>query len=115
MVREKMRIKSKAQSLTEYTICLTIVLMAFFGMQFYVKRGLQARYKDVVDNTTKIVSAQKQQKQYEPHYREDGIEVGSDVNIKEEMLENGKGKIERDIFKDTTTRKGDLVETIDVE
>jgi DNA polymerase/3'-5' exonuclease PolX len=112
VVREKMRIKSKAQSLTEYTICLTIVLIAFFGMQFYVKRGLQARYKDVVDDVTKIASAQKQ---YEPHYREDVIEVEPELDITEEMVEKGKGKITRTISKNTTTQKGSFTETIDAK
>jgi len=58
-------LKNKAQSLTEYSICLAVVLIALITMNFYVKRGLQGRYRDLTDYTTAKALASKQ---YEPYY-----------------------------------------------
>jgi len=78
-------IKNKAQSLTEYSICLAIVLIALISMNFYVKRGLQGRYKDGTDyawaKVAEIVKADStlteerknkllEYPQYEPDYKE---------------------------------------------
>lgn len=60
-------LKNEAQSLTEYSICLAIVLIALITMNFYVKRGLQGRYKDLTDYTTAKALALRQ---YEPDYKE---------------------------------------------
>lgn len=58
-------LKNKAQSLTEYTVCLVAILIALITINLYVKRGLQGRYKDVVDKTTVAALASGQ---YEPYY-----------------------------------------------
>lgn len=58
-------LKKKAQSLTEYSVCLAVVLVALITMNLYVKRGLQGRYKDLVDYTVDKVSDIRQ---YEPYY-----------------------------------------------
>lgn len=39
----------RGQSLLEYTIVLVIVVAALLTMQTYIKRGLQGRWKDSVD------------------------------------------------------------------
>ncbi len=44
-----MLLKNKAQSLTEYSICLVAVLLAVMTINLYVKRGLQGRHKDAAD------------------------------------------------------------------
>jgi hypothetical protein len=126
--------KSKAQSITEYTICVTMVLAALLGMQLYVKRGLQGRYADAVDDTivainttvTKQIDSDggltpeakanlkkhlQASSQYEPPYRKDDIDNTTDIDITEMMLI--KGRIDRDIVKDKVTRSGTLTETID--
>ncbi len=60
-------LKNRAQSLSEYSICLAVILVALITINFYVKRGLQGRYKDLVDKTTVTALAQGQ---YEPDYKE---------------------------------------------
>ena len=48
MIRMK-PIARKAQHLGEVALLFAIVLAAIVGIQTYVKRGLQARYKSVID------------------------------------------------------------------
>lgn len=43
------RAKSKAQSTTEYAILIALVAAALFGMQVYLKRGVQGRIKNLAD------------------------------------------------------------------
>lgn len=57
--------RNKAQNLTEYAICLSLVLIALITMNIYLKRGLQGRYLDVTDYATREAGAQEQ---YEPYY-----------------------------------------------
>ncbi len=56
--------RRKAQSALEYTICVSIVLMAIIAMVTYVKRGVSGRYADVVRATVKSANTT----QYEPYY-----------------------------------------------
>ena len=39
----------RGQSLLEYTLLLVIIIAAFVTMQTYLKRGVQGRWKDSVD------------------------------------------------------------------
>lgn len=59
-------LRKSGQSLTEYSICLAVVLIALITMNFYVKRGLQGRYKDLADYTMAKAHALRQ---YEPYYK----------------------------------------------
>lgn len=43
------RYKQKAQTLSEYAIIIGVVAILLMTMQVYVKRGLQARVKDMTD------------------------------------------------------------------
>lgn len=45
-----LRKKQKGQSLLEYVFILTVILAVFTAMGQYVKRGLQGRWKAVVDD-----------------------------------------------------------------
>ena len=56
----------RAQSSIEYVIAVGAVLAALFLIQTYVKRGLQARYKTVVDGAVMAVTNNRDQ--YEPYY-----------------------------------------------
>jgi len=87
LVAKKMRVKSKAQGLTEYSICLVIIVMTLMGMQLYVKRGLQGRLKDMVDETTRNVSAPRQ---YEPYYTYRQVSRTARSDTKETMSTGGK-------------------------
>ena len=44
------KLKKKAQSTTEYTVLIVIILGAFLATSDYVKRGLQGRWKTTVDD-----------------------------------------------------------------
>jgi len=44
-----MRISSKGQSAVEYALLLIIVMGAFVATSFYIKRGIQGRWKGAVD------------------------------------------------------------------
>ena len=50
--------RRKGQSVVEFTILLIIVIGVFIAMQFYVKRGLQGRWKSSLDDFGE---------QYDPH------------------------------------------------
>lgn len=50
--------KKRGQSVIEFTVLLVIVIGVFIAMQFYVKRGLQGRWKASLDDFGD---------QYDPH------------------------------------------------
>lgn len=39
----------KGQSITEYTVFITVMVMALLAMQVYLKRGIQGKIKDMAD------------------------------------------------------------------
>lgn len=45
-----LRNKRKGQSAAEYTVLLIVVMGAFLGIQNYMKRGIQGRWKESVDS-----------------------------------------------------------------
>lgn len=55
----------RGQSAIEYAVGITVALAALLTMQTYVKRGLQARLRTVVDGATTAIGAPTQ---YEPYY-----------------------------------------------
>lgn len=55
----------EGQSLAEYALLLGVVLAAMVTIQTYAKRGLQARYRSVVDGAMIAIGAPTQ---YEPYY-----------------------------------------------
>jgi hypothetical protein len=64
------KLKTRAQTTAEYAILIALVVAAVTAMQVYVKRGLQGKVKDVVDDMgTKMPGlASTDTKQYEPYY-----------------------------------------------
>lgn len=40
----------KAQSIIEYVTLVVIVIGAFVAMSFYIKRGIQGKWKETIDN-----------------------------------------------------------------
>ncbi len=51
------KLSKKAQSTAEYAILIAIVVGALVGMQIYVRRGLQGRIADVVDQGAAMSAA----------------------------------------------------------
>ncbi|MDD5465674.1 MAG: hypothetical protein PHP73_04990 [Candidatus Omnitrophica bacterium] len=92
----------RAQSVAEYSICLALVLAALLGMQIYVKRGLQGRYKEAVDHAAKQAASAAQlttsPKQYEPYYVQDKFTVNQSKIVSEDI--GHKGQTTRDILED---------------
>jgi hypothetical protein len=70
------RLNKRAQSTAEYAILIAIVVGAIVAMQVFVKRGLQGRVRDVVDEKGPETFAVGQEnitnpltgEQYEPYY-----------------------------------------------
>jgi len=68
----KMKVKIKAQTLSEVSLLLMLTVSIILGMQVYVKRSLQARYKSSVDAAVELATslAGSSLKQYEPYYED---------------------------------------------
>jgi hypothetical protein len=77
------------QSLVELAVCLTVVTIAIVGMQLYVRRNLQAKYKQGADylfsqireaggaaNAAQLSGAIHQ---YEPYYAESEFVVAKNA------------------------------------
>jgi uncharacterized protein (UPF0333 family) len=106
---KRMRI-SKAQSVSEYSICVAIIILAIVVIQVYVKRGLQGRYADVVDFATTKAQANRQ---YEPYYQKEDLGFTQDVNIEAHV---GKvGTVNKVVNNDSLTRKGEIRDLINYE
>jgi hypothetical protein len=91
----------KAQSLGEYIIFVTFIVLATIVMQAYVRRGLQGRYADVVDVAT---SAAQADRQFEILSHEEDFNVSQNRDAKETI--DSAGAIERVITDDVVTRQG---------
>ena len=42
--------KTRGQSITEYAVFITVVVMALLAMQVYLKRGIQGKIKDMISS-----------------------------------------------------------------
>jgi hypothetical protein len=80
-------------------------------MQVYVKRGLQGRYKGVVDYATKAYPLQSYPlTQYEPGYVQDKYTVSQDKKLTE--YAPGGGNITRNPIEDKTVVKGTSIRDV---
>ena len=116
--------KSRAQSISEYSICIAIIILAIGVMQVYVKRGLAGRYADAADFAMKQVRTKAQEwhteqgttynqddylKQYEPYYQWEELILNQDVNITEKV--GKEGTVNKKI-KDELKRKGEIKDSV---
>ena len=86
--------KSRAQSTAEYAILFAIVIGAFLAMQIYIKRGLQGRIKDVVDNkgaggAVGGTSITFNSNQYEPYYLQSTSNTSQNQTSNEALATGG--------------------------
>ena len=103
-----MEIRVRGQALSEFVISLAIVLMVCFGMQTYVKRGLQGRYRDAVnDGTANLVNYVP----YEPYYLSSSTTVARDERVKETMEKRGalRREFPASVYNSTTNMWSDSV------
>ena len=100
---------NKAQSFAEYSILAVLVLTAITGIQLYVKRGLQAKYKNVVDCAGDMSGT----KQYEPYY------VQSEEVIKQDFVTEHtyepKGVVKRTIDEEMLREDAVTTDIFDLE
>jgi Flp pilus assembly pilin Flp len=78
------RFRISGQNLAEYAVCLTVVAMAVVGMQIYLQRSLQARYKQGVDfvfSKMRDAGAAPALEQYDPYYRQASINEETHRNV----------------------------------
>lgn len=90
--------KSKGQSTAEYAVVIAIVLGAVIGMQTFVKRGLQARYKVASDTLAAVngtfggFNYNGNLQQYEPYYAEQNLKQTSNTGYNESYTLGKFGK-----------------------
>ena len=97
------------QALSEFTISLIIVIMVCFGVQIYVKRGLQGRYKDIVDEGTAPVA--QWYNAYDPYYQSSSTRVARDEIVRETMSRAGalRREFPASVYDSTTNMWSDSV------
>ena len=97
----------RGQSTAEYAIVISIVIAAAIGIQLYVKRGMQAKYKQVSDFYSSVTDANNTIStlaQYEPYYGESNMHVNQQTSSFDQMFAGGQMK--RTNINETTTRNG---------
>lgn len=108
------------QSTAEYAIVLGVVITALVAMQVYVKRGINAKIKDVTNHLSTQVGSGKDVlsgtplKQYEPYYAQSDYTVDQKTNSKDTLKAGGSVKRELTGTGETSTRKGSTTQDADV-
>jgi len=97
----------KGQNIAEYSILIALVIAAAVAMQTYVKRGIQGRVADAVDNAPAADLGDAgtinfTTKQYEPYYLESQADVASTRNLNEAV--GASGLTDRTNIDEKTTR-----------
>lgn len=112
----------RGQSTAEYAIVIGVVIAAIVGMQIYLKRGMQAKFRDVSDYMTQHGGAMANDpntatigttKQYEPYYTSAGTMTISENRDVNEDFKKG-GMVDRTITKDDTLRTGSSTSGVDL-
>ena len=105
-----MRSNRTGQSTAEYAIVLGVVITALVAMQMYVKRGINAKVKNVTDHlTTQVGSGDlplkgAQLSQYEPYYAQSDYKVDQTTKSTDTLAAGGG--VTRDLGSEKTTRTG---------
>lgn len=77
-------LKTGGQVLLEYGVILALIITTLIGIQLYMQRELQARYKDAVDYAVKEIEEKAEvvsTLQYDPYYEESDITTTSSSKI----------------------------------
>lgn len=111
----------KAQNTAEYALLIAIVIGVFSVMQVYLKRGMQSRLKEGMDNIPGTVAGQETgssltglfgtNEQYEPYYYREGaynISTTSSEGIETGNIANTTAGLSgvRNLTNATTSRTG---------
>lgn len=105
----------RGQNVAEYSILIALVIAAAVAMQTYVKRGLQGRVKDAVDNrgaTADIggTTLNFQTAQYEPYYASSNADQTSEKSVSETT--SADGQIARSGINEQTAVKAGSTDTV---
>jgi hypothetical protein len=109
---------TRGQSVTEYAIVFSVVAAAIIGMQVFIKRGLQAKQRDVTLALTNVAGDPGlgapigTTKQYEPYYGESDYVIGDDSVTREEF--QAGGPVKRTFVSGGTSRGGSAKTGVDV-
>ena len=91
----------RGQSTAEYAVVIGVVVAAIIAMQVYVRRGMQAKVKDVTDHFTSQFGSTKQ---FEPDFASSDFTVAQDRSASEQVT---KGyEVDRTGISETTSRTG---------
>ena len=89
----KLHRKRKGQSTVEYAIVLGVIVGALIAMQTYVKRGLQAKYRDTTLFMTQELNGVNgfnyATQQYEPYYLVSQYSSWSNSSVVENVTARG--------------------------
>ena len=90
--------------MAEYAIVFTVVIGAIIAMQLYVKRGLQAKVKDVTDDVGLGLTTTTKTSQYEPYYASSDYSTTQAQKGRENFLTGGS--VFRQTDQEDQTRTG---------
>ena len=91
----------RGQSTAEYVVVIGLAAAVILAMQVYVRRGMQAKVKDVTAHFTSQFGSTKQ---FEPNYASSDYTVGQTRDAQETVTEGYK--VERTGIQEKTTRTG---------
>lgn len=94
----------KAQTTAEYAILVAVIAATAIAMQTYLKRGLQGRFRDAVDNLQTQTSNIGTTGQFEPDYLESNFVSTRNVETREQELTGGA--VRRDFTVERIDRSG---------
>ncbi|MCK9431013.1 MAG: hypothetical protein M0R17_13640 [Candidatus Omnitrophica bacterium] len=86
------RLRKRGQSTAEYAIVIGLVIAAAVAMQVYVKRGVQAKIKGVVDHKPDAMFTTDQ---FEPDYASSDMDSTRKASVTTET--KGQGAVDRTI------------------
>lgn len=117
--------KLRGQNLSEYSVLIAMLLVAFVTINVYVRRGLQGRYRDMVNDTTAKAAelgGVAVKGQYEPYYLEaESIIDTSKTSVTKTMSDMDKGeiieqgKVKKSLSAEPTTITSKSTDGINVE
>jgi len=96
-----------AQISSEYAILVSVIIAVLMGMNIYIKRGFQARYRDVLNYT--LSSPLFNTSQYEPPYSYSTTESIEISNLQEKNKNSLKDGLETDYEGTMTIQEHGLV------
>jgi hypothetical protein len=111
-----LKLRAKGQSTAEYAIIIGVVIAAVLAMQVYVKRGIQAKFKDASDYDVEVDGGEdygvNSWNQFEPQYSTT-TDMVSTRDVTEKVTTSKGGGVKREIVgEETSSRQGGTQEIL---